>query len=288
MEKIIDTHIHLFDLNKFNYPWLDLFPQLKKNFLISDYFDTTKRFDIESIIFIEANVHETQLKEEIYYFTEICKKMSIPGGIICSIDIFNDNFYSSVEEIKKNPYIKGVRYVLHMDNIPPKTCLKKEFIERVQYLGEQNLIFEICARMNELDDIYKLVKASPNTKFILNHMGNIDPNLFSKKSKDSLKLIESWKKNMKDLASLENLYCKISGLYINQDIDINICKKIVEFCIDVFSEEKLIVGSNYPVSQEFFELNLWFDFLISLLDNYSKELKEKILFKNANKLYFNL
>lgn len=286
MEKIVDTHIHLFDLNKFNYPWLDLFPQLKKNFLISDYFNTTKKFDITSIIFVEANVHESQLNQEINYLTEICKNMNIPGGIICSIDIFNNNFYSNIENIIKNPYVKGVRYVLHMDNIPPKICLKDEFIEKIQFLGEKNLIFEVCARTNELNDIYELIKKCPYTKFVLNHMGNIDPNLFSKKNSESDSIIETWKLNMKNLASLDNVYCKVSGLYINQNIDINICKSIVEYCLNIFSENKLIIGSNYPVSQEFFELNLWFNFLDSLLNSYSKEFKEKILSKNANKLYF--
>lgn len=288
MEKILDTHIHLFDLKNFNYPWLDLFPQLKRDFLVSDYFNTTKKFDIESIIFVEANVDETQLNKEIEYLTNICKEIHIPGGIICSINIFDEEFYTTLDKIAENKYVKGVRYVLHMDNIPPKTCLKDEFIKKVQYIGSKNLIFEICARMIELDDIYTLVKSCPDTKFVLNHIGNINPNLFSYKSQENLQLINDWKVNMKNLASLENLYCKVSGLYINQDINTAICKEIVEFCFKTFSEDKLIVGSNYPVSQEFFELNLWFDLLISILNNYSKNFKEKLLFKNANNLYFNI
>lgn len=288
MEKILDTHIHLFDLKNFNYPWLELFPQLKKDFLISDYFNTTQKFDIESIIFVEANVDETQLNKEIEYLTNICKEMPIPGGIICSVNIFDKEFYTTLDKIAENKYVKGVRYVLHMDNIPPKTCLKDEFIKKVQYIGTKNLIFEICARMTELDDIYTLVKSCPDTKFVLNHMGNINPNLFSHKSQENLQLINEWKVNMNNLSSLENLYCKVSGLYINQDIDTTICKEIVEFCFSTFSEDKLIVGSNYPVSQEFFELNLWFDLLISILNSYSKDFKEKLLFKNANNLYFNI
>lgn len=287
MRKIIDTHIHLFDLNKFKYPWLDFFPQLKKNFLISDYFEVTQKFDIKSVIFIETNVEECQAIEEAEYFTKICEKNKIPMGIICYVDIFDDNFYSNIDEILKNQYIKGVRYVLHMDNIAPKTCLKEEFIDKIDYIGKKGLIFEICARMNELNDIYTLVKKCKDTQFVLNHMGNIDPNLFLNNTVDSNLLIKNWELNIKKLSTLENLFCKISGLYINKTVTTEVCEKIIGFCLDTFQQKKLIIGSNYPVSQEFFEINLWYNFLENLLKKYPEEFKENIFYNNSKKLYFN-
>lgn len=286
MNKIVDTHVHLFDLKEFRYPWLNDFPKLKKNFLLADYFETIKNFNLSSVIFIEANVQKSQAKKEIFYLTNICKKSKIPMGIICYADIFSNNFKNSINEIVKNPFIKGIRYVLHTDNISRKTCLKEEFINNIKYLGKKGLIFEICAKTNELEDIYSLVKKCPETSFVLNHMGNIDPNLFTKKNPESISTIRLWEKDMKKLASLKNLFCKISGMYLSKFVSKNTCKEIVTFCLKNFHENKLIIGSNYPVSQEFFKIDLWFNFLNDLLDDYPISFKENLLYRNSHNLYF--
>ena len=46
---IVDTHLHIWDVDKFDYPWLDKEAYLKRTFTMKDYQKASSKVDIEKI-----------------------------------------------------------------------------------------------------------------------------------------------------------------------------------------------------------------------------------------------
>ena len=51
---IIDTHLHLWDVDRMNYAWLDDTPQLSRSFLLPDYVAATENVPIEKMVFLQC------------------------------------------------------------------------------------------------------------------------------------------------------------------------------------------------------------------------------------------
>jgi L-fuconolactonase len=56
--KIVDAHQHLWDLDLFQYAWLEQLPALNRSFRMNDYRDATNGLVIEKSVHLEADVDE--------------------------------------------------------------------------------------------------------------------------------------------------------------------------------------------------------------------------------------
>ena len=62
---IVDTHQHLWDLDKLNLPWLGGAPEtLKRSFVMSDYLQATANVNIAKSIYMEVNVADDEKEKE--------------------------------------------------------------------------------------------------------------------------------------------------------------------------------------------------------------------------------
>ena len=62
--------------------------------------------------------------------------------------------------------------------------------------------------------------------------------------------LDSWRSGLRLLASLPNVYCKISGLgMFNHDWTTEDIRPIVESCIEIFGPQRSMFGSNFPVDK---------------------------------------
>lgn len=288
MLNIIDTHLHIWDLDKFDLPWLEDFNTLDKSFLYSDYKNSLGEIKVDASIYVEVDASSSQKDLEIKYITSLCNDTSNNiKGFIASGDLLDPNFKECLDKYLNNPYLKGFRHVLHVPSSLPKTCLDPIFVENVNLLGSHDLIFEVCMRTNELDDAYELAKLCGNTKLIIDHLGNIDCSLLKKDflTSEEINQRESWKKNMKNLSSLDNVICKISGLNPSGDWDYTDLQPAVEYCFENFDENRLIFGSNYPVCNISTNLQPWIYSMIKITEDKSSDFKNKFFFENAKSIY---
>src|SRR5690606_15323058 len=117
------------------------------------------------------------------------------------------------DQFAKSPHLRGVRQVLHNDDLPPGYCLKQEFVRGVRLLGERGLSFDLCLRPGELSDGARLAEQCPDTKFIVDHCGNADPKAFMPQPPESPgHNADAWRRDIDRLASRKNVLCKISGI----------------------------------------------------------------------------
>ena len=66
MLPIVDTHLHLWDLTRFSLPWLawDGMELLRRNYLMSNYLETTAESNVSKAVYMEVDVDPAQRDSE--------------------------------------------------------------------------------------------------------------------------------------------------------------------------------------------------------------------------------
>jgi len=293
MIKIIDTHVHIWDIDKLVLPWLNQEgPVLNRTYRLKDYEEAVKKNDlyrIEKAIYVEVDCARQDKEKENQYIIDLCSEAdSLYEGASISGYLDEPGFAKYIDHWSvASSYVKGVRQVLHVPSVKRKTCLESEFIKNVRYLGKKGLLFEACLRNEELEDLYMMAKACSDTKIVLNHMGIVNADIIAKHDLSETEKIykENWLSNINEIASLGNVWCKISGLNPVSEWTQNTLKPAVDIAIDAFGEDRILFASNYPVCNISTGLDPWIRALIDITQNRGDQLQQKLFYKNAKKLY---
>jgi predicted TIM-barrel fold metal-dependent hydrolase len=280
MLPIVDTHQHLWDLNKLKLAWLKNAPHIAKSHLMSDYLDATRGLNVVKTIYMEVDADESQHVAEAEYATDLCKRADNPmvaaviGGRPAS-----DDFAKYLDRFKNNIYVKGVRQVLHNKDIPAGFCLGEKFVKGVRLLGDQGLSFDICVRPGELADAAKLIDACPNTRFILDHCGNGDV-----QARD----IAQWKADMAGVAKRKNVVGKVSGIVVNATPDkwtAAELEPIVKHTLAVFGPDRVMFGGDWPVCTKAATFKQWLEALKTIVSDQSVDEQRQLFHDNAVRFY---
>lgn len=277
---IIDTHQHLWDLRKFKLPWITKESPLNRSYLMADYFDATKGLNVVKTVYMEVAVDPSQHDQEAEYVLELCKKRaSRMAAAVISGRPGSEGFKDYITKYKDNPFIKGVRQVLHETGTPPGTCLDKQFIQSIRLLGELGMSFDLCLRPGELTDATKLVDACSDTRFILDHCGNANV-----QQKDQ----SVWKKGIDGIARRKNVVCKISGIIASakpQLWTVEDLAPIIEHTADVFGKDRIMFAGDWPVCTLVASFGQWLAALQSIVRGWKEEEQRKLFHDNAARFY---
>jgi len=286
MIPIIDSHQHLWDLKKFRLPWIKPGSILAKDHLMTDYLKATEGLNIVKTIYMEVDLDPAQQQEEADFVVETCKRGGTPmvAGVVSGRPS-SDSFARYITPFKGNPYVKGVRQILHAQ-APAGLCLEPQFIKSIRLLGELGLSFDLCMRPGELGDGVKLVDACPDTQFILDHCGNGEVNMFSGSSKRSA---DVWKRGMEELAKRKNLVaCKVSGIIVSATPGkwtADDLAPIINHTLDTFGPDRVMFAGDWPVCTQVATFKEWLTALQTIVKNRSEEQQRKLFHDNAVRVY---
>ena len=277
--KVVDSHIHLWDLGLLEYQWLNSFSKINRNFLLSDYDVATKGYKIEKMVFVQAECRSSQFLEEVKWVQRIADTDSRLAGIVPWAPLHTGNKVVEILEIfKQDSRIKGIRQLIQ----PEKDldfCLRPDFVTAVKLLGELNLHFELTIAPDQFPAVLKLMEQCPGTKFILDHIGN--PNIQAGQ-------LKPWKSYIKAFSESGPHYCKFSNFVCNADLklwNIDDLKPFSEIIIEAFGPERLIWGSDWPHALRASSFSRWLDTAYELTQELTESERTKIFRENAIQFY---
>ena len=279
--KIIDTHLHLWDPDVLYYPWLqEEAPSLNKKFLLEDYTKATNGIPIDKMIFVQCECDRNHYLEELNWVSKLALNDPRIQGIVPWAPLEKgDAVQEELEFISNNRLVKGIRRIIQHEKNDINFCLRPDFIKGVNLLPRYNLSFEICIGHIHLANTLKFVKQCPDVSFMLNHIGKPD-------IKNGL--MEPWKKEIKELASFQNVSCKISGLVTEADL-LNWTKEDLRpyffHIVECFGIDRLVFGGDWPVVTLASSMSCWYETLTELLAEFSLDQKHKLFYSNAEKFY---
>ena len=249
---IVDTHQHLWDLDKVYPPWLKGAPDtLHRRYTTAEYLEATRGLNLVKAVYMEVDVDPSQHVNEAEHVIGLCRSGQHPtvaaviGGRPAA-----EGFADYVRRWKDSPYVKGVRQVLH-GGTPAGFCVQPDFVRGIRRLGEAGLSFDLCLRPGDLGDGVKLAELCPDTRFVLDHCGNADPKAFRKPAGDARPSHDAaaWRRNIELLAKRPNVICKISGIVasVPKPWSAADLAPIVNHCLDSFGPDRVVFGGDWPV-----------------------------------------
>jgi L-fuconolactonase len=291
---IVDCHQHLWDLEKFKVPWLKPGTLLGRSYVMKDYLAAIEGTGIRHAVYMEVDVDPAQQQAEVDHLTAICRSGKSPTiAAVVSGRPASENFKTYISQFKDNPYIKGIRQVLHGGGTPAGYCLADEFVRGIKQLGELGLSFDLCMRPAELADGAKLADLCPDTRFILDHCGNGDVKVLFKAGDPRLAGTRpehdaaAWKRDIGLLATKKNVICKISGIVarVPKEWSAEDLAPVVNHCLDAFGPERVIFGSDWPVCLVGAPLAQWVAALRQIIATRPAAEQKALLAENATRFY---
>jgi len=175
------------------------------------------------------------------------------------------------------PLVKGVRRLLQ--GLPVEFCLQPAFVRGVQLLPEYGLSFDLCIRHQHLANAVRLVQQCPNTRFILDHIA---------KPAIAVGMLDPWRQQLTQLAACPNVSCKVSGVVTEADMQHWTVQDIAPYILhtlEVFGEDRVAFGSDWPVVLQASAYRRWVEALDSLTAGLSAEGRRKLWAGNAERFY---
>lgn len=283
MQAVVDTHQHVWDLECFALPWLRSEPRfaaLARSFGVHDYLADARGTGIERSLYMEIAVAPAQQADEVRTALALCARADTPfAGAVLPGRPGTPGFRAHVESFATNPFAKGVRQLLQVPDVPPGRCLEPAFVDDVRWLGERGLCFDLCMRPGEIGDGAALARACPETRFVLDHCGNVHM-----MPADEAR----WRRDVAEIGALPNVWCKVSGLTVPDgpiDAAAATLAPLVDHVLDRFGAERVLFAGNWPVCRLQGGLARWVATLRAIVARRTEDERRRLFHDNAVGLY---
>ena len=257
MLRIVDAHHHLWDLNACHYPWLmargvrrffgDPTP-IQKNYLVDDFRHDATDFDLTASVHVQVGVAPGEELKETTWLQKTGDDTGLPTAIVAFCELDKAAAPGLLAALLEYSRVRGARQIVgrsdEEDAITGSGGLLDNPVWRdnLGLLGELGLSFDLQLTPGQVPRVAEVLNETPNTDVALCHCGSPWD-----QSKDGMK---SWREGLQLLASLPNVYCKISGLSMfDHDWTVDSIRPIVDSCIEIFGADRAMFGSNFPVDK---------------------------------------
>jgi len=279
MISLLDTHQHLVYREKASYGWTkDIPPLAEGNFTLDDYKSLTEGLGIGGTLFMETGVDDPDYQQETRFVKSLADN-SDNGmiGLISSIRPESDEAFETWLEETIEMGVVGYRRILHV--MPDDTSQSDIFRKNVRKIGVSGKTFDICFLPGQLPVACELAKACENTKLILNHCGVPDI------AGDGL---NPWRQDIKALAQIPNVICKLSGLMAYcapGTSSLETIEPYVDHALNCFGPNRIVWGSDWPVVNLAKGLPEWIAVTRKILGKLSADEASSIAYGTAQIVY---
>ena len=275
---IVDTHVHFWDPAYLRYSWLDDIPLLNQRYMPEEYRKSCGDVQVEQIVFVQCECDGGQYLKEVEWVSRLSRQDGRIRGIVANAPLEQGKkINGDLLKLANNPLVKGIRRLLQPESVD--FCLRPGFIEGVRLLPYHGLSFDICIFHPQLANVIEFVRQCPEVSFILDHIGKPDI---------KNKVFEPWKKELRLLAGMPNVSCKISGVVTEANIErwtSDDLKPYIDHVIECFGIDRVMYGGDWPVARQATEYQRWVETLSWATNSFSKSEKIKLFRENAISFY---
>ncbi|MXY29430.1 amidohydrolase family protein, partial [Candidatus Poribacteria bacterium] len=188
------------------------------------------------------------------------------------------DFEDNLNRFSANPLFRGIRLGSgHLRTIGDPT-----FLASIEKLAAKELTLDLLINPEALSILPTLVEHTPEMRIVINHIAGAR---ISEQPPDA-----AWVSAIREVARYPNIYCKVSGLaehtgQIPAPTDVAYYTPTVNVLWDAFGEDRLIYGSNWPVSERFAPYGVVQQIVNDYFSAKGDAVKAKFFWQNAKAAY---
>jgi L-fuconolactonase len=276
---IVDSHVHLCDPKQFGYAWTKPVPQLNREVLPSHLTKAAGPVKIDQFVFVEVDVDFPQHLGEAAWVQSLAATDPRLKGMVAALPLEKGKAIEpELDQLRQNKILRAIRRLIQTQP-DPEFCLRPSFIEGLKLLPQHDLAFDICILHHQMANVIKMVRQCPEVRFILDHIG-----------KPGIKagIFDPWRQELKELAAMPNVHCKISGVTTEADHKSwtrEQLKPYILHTIETFGIDRVMYGGDWHVSELAGTYPQWVDIVNWVTEGASREEKLKLFRDNAIRFY---
>ena len=256
---IIDSHVHLYDVDRLQYGWLANQPLLNLPHLLPEFEAAVAPFTVDGLVFAEVAVDPGLHVEEARFAQSLADQDKRVLGLVAHAPVeLGAAVDAELDALSAFPALRGIRRLIETE-ADPSISLEPDFIEGVRRVGRRGLSFDLCVKHWALTFAVELARRCPDVVFVLDHLGK--PGIRQG-------LQEPWRRQISELAAMPNVQCKVSGVLREAAAAQRTIADIAPYldhAAACFGFDRLMYGSDWPVSKLTHAYPDW----VTLLDTWS-------------------
>lgn len=276
---VVDTHTHFYDpTREGGVPWPPKNSQLYRTVLPEDWLAVAKPNGVTHTIIVEAS----SWVEDNQWILDQAQKHTFILGVIGNLKPDEPEFAKHLERFAKNPLFKGIRVSAPMLLAKGGSA---EFLKGIRLLAEKELVLEVNGNYTMLPPIEALASQFPSLTIVADHVGGAG---------DAQLLKPEWHAGMESLRKHKKVFCKVSGIPGQSKAEWGKAPKELEYYLpifhkvwEVFGEDRLFYGSDWPVSDKGVDYRTMFEMVVEYFAGKkdSERVLRKLFQENSQKAY---
>ncbi len=276
---IVDTHLHIWDPSMIRYSWLDGIDVLNRPYLLSDYNAHTEGVDIEAMVFVQCEADPPSYEREAAWVAANAETDPRLKGMVAWAPLEKGAAVAAdLERLKQHKILRGIRRIIQFEP-DLDFCLRPDFIEGVATLRQFDLSFDICIDHRHMANVITFAGKADTVPMILDHIG-----------KPAIKdgALEPWRSQMFELAQMDHVICKLSGVATeadHSDWTAEQLRPFIDTVLEAFGFDRVAFGGDWPVAVQAIAYPRWVEIVDDVLKGESEQNQRKVWRDNANRFY---
>ncbi len=255
--EIVDPHMHMWDLSRHYYAWLqaeplpnnpagDVTPIAHRSYLPPDYARDTQGFHVTGTVHVECGLPKEAHLSETDWLETLGAESGMPSGIVAGAWLDHPDVEQTLAAQASRSRVRGIRQIANWHRDPQKTYSGHDRLEDPAWqrgyaqLARYGLSFDMQIYPSQMPSAAQLAARHGNTRMIINHAG-------MPTDRDAPGL-RAWRDGMRMLAAQPNVAVKISGLaMVDRSWTKESLRPFVLETIDLFGTDRCMFASNFPV-----------------------------------------
>lgn len=250
---------------------------LNRTVLPQDYRRQPVPQPVNGVVVVEAS----PWVEDNQWVLDLAAQDPLIVGLVGNLPIGTAAFAGHLKRFACNPLFRGVR--IREGSL--EACLRdRTFLRDMRDLAERGLCFDVHSPHVWVEQAVLLAQAVPDLRIVVNHVANV--------AVTGGPPPEEWRNLMLRLAEHPNVFMKVSGLVEgtkrtsgDAPVEASFYQPVLENLWKIFGVDRLIYGSNWPVSGRFAHLATVQKIVMTFFGEKGQEPLDKVFWKNAKRAY---
>lgn len=243
--RIIDTHTHFYDPSRAEgVPWPTKGSPLYRTVLPRDWLAVAAPLGVRETVVVEAS----KLVEDNAWILELAAREKAIVGFVGNLSPHERDFAAHLKRFAANPIFRGIRV---SGSAFTERANDPAFRAGIAQLADAGLSLDLNGPPALHAPAAQLAADFPALRIIIDHVGG---------GGDPARLEPEWRDGMRALGQRRNVWCKVSALIEQTEAsgkkwgsaprETGYYAPVLDHCWECFGEDRLVYGSNWPVSEK--------------------------------------
>jgi L-fuconolactonase len=275
---IIDTHTHFYDPGR---PQGVPSPDKKdavlyRTVLPAELKKIAEPLGVRGTVVVEAS----PVVEDNAWVLDLATREPFILGLVGHLKPGKPDFSRDLERFAANPLFRGIRTGGWDIGLAPE---KSDFVRDLGLLAKRNLSLDVVGGPDIVPKTASLAAALPDLRIVIDHCAGVH---VDGKAPDA-----SWVAGIRQVAAHPKVCMKVSALAEGSGrefaapADLEFYRPTLDVLWNEFGEDRLIFGSNWPVSARFAEYGKVFQIVQGYFGEKSRNAQQKYFRRNAERIY---